>query len=208
MEEQNKIKKGMPLWMSIVLVIVIAGLATGGTWYVMDQKVKKNDDKITALQGQVDKLNDDKEEAVEVTPTPIPTVTNKDSEDIKALDISTVVNKQQSMGEWQKPIYADVNGDGKQEGVYWFVNLGTGKIVDLYIYGYSNGQPKNLYKNEGHLYKGKVTIESVSGKDYVKIDWANLTSVVNSGKSNSDFTVDMHQYLVWHTNSFYEQESL
>lgn len=73
MEEQNRvIKKGMPLWLSISLIVLVAGMGTGGTWYVMDQKVKKNDDKITTLQSQVDKLTKD---AVKVTPTPTTTVT-------------------------------------------------------------------------------------------------------------------------------------
>jgi len=56
MEEQNKIKKGMPLWLSIVLIIVIAGLATGGTWYVMTVN----------LLSQVDKLTKESKENMEV----------------------------------------------------------------------------------------------------------------------------------------------
>jgi cysteine synthase len=62
----------MPIWLSISLIALVAGLGTGGTWYVMDQKIKKNDDKITTLQGQVDKLTKD---AAKVTPTPTVIVT-------------------------------------------------------------------------------------------------------------------------------------
>jgi flagellar basal body-associated protein FliL len=74
--EPQEIKKGTSVVLVSILVgVLLALLAGGGTWYVMDQKVKKNDDKITDLQNQVDKLTKENKEAAKVTPTPTPTLT-------------------------------------------------------------------------------------------------------------------------------------
>lgn len=184
-------------------IVLLAALVVGGaTWYVMDKSAKEiktaNDQSVAALQKQIDDLN--KTETVAET-------SGTKSPDIRSIDFATVIPKVSSLGSWRPTLYADLNGDGKEEAVPSFRVDGTGGILAVYIYGYVNGQLKQLYKNEG-LDKANISIVKVANKDYLKLDWANLTSATNSGKPNSDLVQDMHQYVVWTSEGFLEQESI
>ncbi|KKQ95416.1 MAG: hypothetical protein UT66_C0001G0001 [candidate division CPR2 bacterium GW2011_GWC1_39_9] len=84
MEEQNSIKNGTPVWIWIILIILVVGFGVGGTWYVMDQKVKNSDSKITSLQNQVDTLRKKATTTPTPTTTTIPTTTPTTTTDITA----------------------------------------------------------------------------------------------------------------------------
>jgi len=72
-EPKQKQTNGMPWWLVLIIVVLVSGLATGGTWYFMNTKVNSKQADIDRLNTDVSTLKKEKDALAKVTPTPTPT---------------------------------------------------------------------------------------------------------------------------------------
>jgi len=71
-EPKQKQTNGMPWWLVLIIVVLVSGLATGGTWYFMNTKIQDKASVIDGLNRDIAKLKITP--TASVTPTPTPSV--------------------------------------------------------------------------------------------------------------------------------------
>ncbi|SRR5260221_8094436 len=87
---------------------------------------------------------------------------NPDATKIRSLNYKSLIPISTESGDaYLDPVFADLTGDGVEEGVFAYRLAGTGGYVNIYVYTYENGSVKQL------LYVQEVpkgTFEVTSGK--------------------------------------------
>lgn len=116
--------------------------------------LQKKIDELSETNAQLDsenrKLNDDlidaKAQIDKLTP-----------KNIKDLNIETLIKINKPAGDvWLNPIYADITGDGKDDGIYAYRMAGTGGFLNVYVYTYIDNTLTQILKAEEYK-KGTVT---------------------------------------------------
>lgn len=120
----------------------------------LQKKINEQEAKINELTAQNTKLSADLSAAQakvdQLTPKNIKDFKHK--EFIKANNGSTLTG-----GDWLNPIYVDLTGDGKEDGVFAYKMSGTGGYLNVYVYSYlsTNSTLSQLLAQEGYQ-KGSV----------------------------------------------------
>jgi len=111
---------------------------------VVDLKAQIEDqnNKISDLQNQNTKLSNDLEAARnrinELTP-----------KNIKDLDYKTLIKTNPQAGDvWLNPIYVDVNGDSKLDGIFAYRMGGTGGFLNVYAFTYLDNTLTEILRAE------------------------------------------------------------
>jgi regulator of replication initiation timing len=110
------------------------------------QNNRNLDDENKQLRSDLNKAND---RIAQLTP-----------KDIRDLKIDSVIQINRAAGDaWQSPIYADINGDGKADGIYAYRLGGAGSFLNVYAYSYlDNTNPTQILKAEQYQ-KGEVSLQ-------------------------------------------------
>jgi hypothetical protein len=83
-------------------------------------------------------------------------LTPKDIRDVK---YETLVTINKTVGDtWINPTYADLNGDGKSDGVYAYRQGGAGSYLNVYAYSYIDNNLTQILKAEQYP-KGEVSVQ-------------------------------------------------
>jgi cell division protein FtsB len=169
------------------LLLLILGLLAGGSFLGVQGYMKYRDKRTEAsdLQSEVDRLRsqqnlstvdlqrqiDDlkgKNSNLEAEKTRLQddlnTSNNKIAQltpkEIKDLKIDTIIAINRSRGDaWIDPIYVDLTGDGKQDGIYAYRIGGTGNYLNVYAYSYIDNNLSQILKAEEYQ-KGAVSVSS------------------------------------------------
>lgn len=60
--------------------------------------------------------------------------------DIREVDYKKLKKINSDLGDfWLNPLYVDVNGDGRLDGIFSYKQGGTGEFLNIYVYAYLNG---------------------------------------------------------------------
>jgi cell division protein FtsB len=88
---------------------------------------------------------------------------------IEDFDYTDQIQKPES-AKWQDPIYTDLTGNGKNEGVFSYRIDGPGDFLNVYVYSYlTNDEPTQILRAEEYpegqvsINRSTVRISSVSG---------------------------------------------
>lgn len=84
--------------------------------------------------------------------------------DIRELDFKTLKSINTNAGDfWLNPVYVDVNGDNRLDGIFAYRQGGVGEFLNVYVYAYLNGNNlTELLKAERYL-KGNFVYLSDQG---------------------------------------------
>lgn len=176
-----------------VLIIVMLGGASYGGWYIwqwsqdkkaeitklndevdtlkkernlsvddLQKKVTEQESKITDLSAENKRLSDSLDEAN----AKINQLTPKDIK--KDFNYKSTIKINEAAGDvWLNPIYVDVTGDGKEDGIFAYRQGGTGGYLNVYVYSYLNTNTlTQLLKAEGYQ---KGTVAYLEANNVVEI---------------------------------------
>ncbi len=85
-------------------------------------------------------------------------ITQLSPKDIRDLKYDTLININKANGDaWLNPIYADVTGDGKADGIFSYKLGGAGNFLNIYVYTYIDNGLVQILKAEEYP-KGSVAV--------------------------------------------------
>lgn len=178
----------------IVAVVIVIGTGLGVYQWQKAAVAKKETEssaRIEELQDKIIALQEKSEDSS------MSSVTGKD---IKKEDFTKIIETGSKIGSFLDALYGDLTDDGENEALIQFVNEGTGKYLDTYVYGYRGGELKQLFKKE-NLYKGSAKITDSGDSKVLSITYVDLESDVNTAKPNSDLVSTSDNYK-WDGDSF------
>lgn len=167
----------------LLLIALLAGGSFGG--YKGYTMLQDKDREITSLKEELDKLKSDKnlstsdlQKRIDTLQSQSTDLTNKNKnlendlktardriaeltpKDIKDIQYETLISINKSAGDtWEAPIYADLTGDGRQDGIFSYHLSGAGKYLNVYVYSYLDNKLTQILKAEEYP-KGSISIAS------------------------------------------------
>lgn len=127
-----------------------------------------------------------------------------DSESIRDVDLGELVVSLGYEPEMNQVVakkeYYDLTSDGKEEVVFSVDSGGTAGDIAIFVYGYQNGELKQLLKEDGYVKYGF----EIRNNNRLRIVAVDSNSDLNKDKPNSDMMQDVEKTYVWSNNQFIE----
>lgn len=187
-----KVSKLLKYRLIVISLVIVIILILSGTAYIVYRGysiINNQKEKIQSLENEVNKLQSEKNVSIDDLKKTINEQTQEiknliaekenlsnqlekakakidelTPKDIRDLEYKKVINPNSSEISWLNPVYVDVNGDNRLDGIFAYKTGAPGHFLNVYVYAYLNGNNLvQILKAENYL-KGNfnyITEESV-----------------------------------------------
>jgi hypothetical protein len=189
------------LMVSLVLILAAASFV-GGYYFGRDSVVCPHSSHICASDQTDEDEDSATEEEIQVDEEePENHVASYSVKDIdyKELlsDLGYEIDLDQSISEKE---YYDLTGDGEEEVIFSVYSGGTAGDIAVYVYGYQNGELKQLLKEDQYQ---KYQFE-IRNNNRLRITAVDGSSAQNRGRVNADMEADVLKNYSWNNGQFIE----
>ncbi len=198
-KNMNETKTSTKILMVALVLILATGMLLAGYYYGRSSVVCKHDSNRCYQQEQTsttDEVVEDEETGEEVdNEVASVSVRDVDFEEVFIEEIEPTSDSYETIGEIE---YADLTGDGEEEAIFLAMTGGSGAGMGVFVYGYQNGDLKQLHKESGY---SSYQFE-IRNQNRLKITAVNMGSSQNRNKAHAEMARDVDKTYSYQNGEF------